>query len=63
MVLEERDPLFTFKVLRQGRLVYCRDPNRITDVIERVSRAYAELYPRHKMALQETVAEVVADGN
>ncbi len=61
-ILRPDKPLFAFKVIREGKLVYSRNPDRIADVVEIVSRRYAELYPRYRQALEEIFAEVIAGG-
>ncbi|MGB9904452.1 MAG: nucleotidyltransferase domain-containing protein [Desulfotomaculales bacterium] len=61
-LLNPKKPLFAFKVMKEGKLVYCRNRERVTDVLETVSRRYADLYPRYRSALEEIFAEVVAHG-
>ena len=56
-------PIFAFKAISQGKMIYVRDHNRVTDVIELVSRRYAELYPRYRRALEEIFVEVVSGGH
>lgn len=38
-----------------------RNLDRVTDVMEDVSRRYADVYPRYKIALEEILSEVMAD--
>ncbi|MDD4238952.1 MAG: nucleotidyltransferase domain-containing protein [Desulfotomaculaceae bacterium] len=62
VLLELNNPIFCFKVIKEGRLIYIRNIDRITDVMEIVSRRYADLYPRYRRALQVIIDEVIADG-
>gem|GEM_PF-377117 len=62
VLLDPGKPIFVFRVIREGKLVYCRNWDRVTDVMEFVSRRYAELYPRYRAALEEIVAEVITGG-
>jgi len=50
--------IFSFQVIKEGKLIYCRDPDRIADVLENVSRCYAEVYPRYRQALNEIMEEI-----
>ncbi|SHI78330.1 hypothetical protein [Desulfofundulus thermosubterraneus] len=54
--------LFAFRVIKEGKLIYARDMERITDVMEYVSRRYADLYPRYRAALEEIFVGVMAGG-
>jgi hypothetical protein len=63
MLLSPKDPIFSFRVIKEGRLIYASDMNQVTDFMEFVSRQYAEVYPRYKMALQEIIDEVISSGN
>lgn len=58
VVLNPNDVIFCFTVIKDGRLVYCRDIERVTDVMEYVSRHYAEVYPRYRQALDEILEEM-----
>ncbi|MCG0278198.1 MAG: nucleotidyltransferase domain-containing protein [Thermanaeromonas sp.] len=58
VLLDPDKPLFTFHALKKGKLIYCRNMERVTDVIEYVSRRYADLYPRYIRALEEVISEV-----
>jgi predicted nucleotidyltransferase len=58
--LNPEKPIFVFRVIKEGRLIYCRNRDRVTDVIEYVSRRYADLYPRYRTALEEIIGEVMA---
>lgn len=60
LLLDSDNPIFSFRVIKEGRLIYVRNLDRITDVMEQVSRRYAESYPRYKAALQEIIAGVIA---
>lgn len=62
VLLELNNPIFCFKVIKEGRLIYIKTAERIADVMEIVSRHYADLYPRYRRALQEIIEEVIADG-
>lgn len=62
VILNPDKPLFVFKVIREGKLVYSRNKDRVDDVIEYVSRRYADLYPRYRQALEDIFAEVVSGG-
>jgi len=61
-LLNPKRPLFAFKVMKEGKLIYCRNMDRVTDVLESVSRRYADLYPRYRSALEEIFAEVMVHG-
>lgn len=63
VILTTQDPIFSFKVIKEGRLIYAANMDRVTDFMEFVSRQYAEAYPRYKMALQEIIDEVILNGN
>lgn len=63
VLLNPEDPIFSFRVIKEGRLIYAPDMDRVTDFMEFVSRQYAEVYPRYKMALQEIIDEVFSGGN
>lgn len=54
-VLSTRHVLFALPVLRDGLLVYVRDPDALTDFIERVARAYPDLRRRYEQALAEVL--------
>lgn len=56
-VLDPRQPLFSFRPLHEGRLVYVGNEQVLTSFLERVARAYADLYPRHRRAVQEVLEE------
>lgn len=61
--LSPRHPIFSFRVIKEGKLVYVRDMERIRDLMELVSRRYADVYPRYRLALEEIMAEVVSGGS
>jgi len=63
VLLELNNTIFYFKVIKEGCLIYVRNFDRITDIMEYVSRRYAESYPRYRIALQEIVDEVISNGN
>lgn len=48
-------PILAVRIFQQGKLIYCRDRERLGDVIEQASRLYAEVYPRYRRALQEII--------
>lgn len=52
--------IFCFRVIKEGRLIFARNHDRVTDIIEYVSRRYADVYPRYRMALEEILEEVIA---
>lgn len=54
-VLDPAQPFFSFRPLHDGRLVYIGNDRELTDFIERVARAYADLAPRHRRALHEVL--------
>lgn len=63
ILLDLNNSIFCFRVVKEGRLIYAGNPGRIADVVEDVSRRYADSYPRYKAALQEIIAEVMSDGH
>lgn len=63
VLLNPDRPIFAFRVIKEGKLVYCRNMDRITDVVEYVSRCYGELYPRYRNALKEIIDEVMEGGS
>jgi predicted nucleotidyltransferase len=63
VLLDPADPIFSFKVISSGRLVYIRDEERVTDFIELVAQAYREAYPRYRRALREIMDEVRQGGD
>lgn len=63
VILNPDKPLFAFKAISGGRLIYSRNQDRVEDVIEYVSRRYADLYPRYRQALEDIFAEVVSGGH
>ncbi len=54
-VLRPARPLFAFKAVKEGRLLYVRDEAAVLDFVERVSRSHAELAWRHRRAVREVV--------
>jgi predicted nucleotidyltransferase len=46
VVLDAHDPIFSFKVISSGRLVYTGNKERVTDFIEVVAQGYRQAYPR-----------------
>ncbi|WP_034634578.1 nucleotidyltransferase domain-containing protein [Desulfofundulus thermocisternus] len=63
VLVNPEKPLFAFRVIKEGKLIYARNMERITDVMEYVSRRYADLYPRYRAALEEIFAGVMAGGS
>lgn len=63
VLLDSGNTVFSFRVIKEGQLIYAKNMERITDVIEYVSRCYAEVYPRYRSALDEIISEVIFDGN
>lgn len=62
VLINQFKPLFAFKIISEGKLVYVKNLERVTDVIEYVSRRHADLYPRYRLALEEILSEVVSGG-
>ncbi len=56
-VLRPEEVLFAFKVIREGKLVYCRSEEVVGDFMERVARAHHDLGYRHRHALQEALGQ------
>lgn len=54
-VLDPDRPLFSFRPLCEGRLVYVGHEEVLTDFIEQVARRYSELYPRYRQAVKEVL--------
>lgn len=54
-VLDPDQPLFSFRPIHEGQLVYVGNDQVLTDFIERVARAYADLAPRYRRALREVL--------
>lgn len=44
--------IIAFNILRNGLPVLVKDENTVTDLIEKVSLKYKEVYPRYKKALE-----------
>ncbi len=63
VLLNLGNPIFSFRIIKKGRLIYVRDLDRVQDVMEQVSRRYADVYPRYRIALDEILDEVVTGGN
>ncbi len=58
VILNEYDSIFSFKVIKKGKLIYVTNHAKVTDFIEKISRKYAEDYPRYKEALNLLVGGV-----
>lgn len=52
IILNDSSAIFAYKVISQGRLIYARDYEAVTDFKEIVSRQRAENYPRYRRALE-----------
>lgn len=63
VMLDLKNSIFSFRVIKEGCLIYTRNPDRIADVMEDVCKRYADSYPRYKAALQEIIDEVMSDGH
>ncbi len=63
LTMNSNNIIFCFRVIKEGRLIYARNIDRIQDFMEHVSRRYAEVYPRYKQALEEIIEEVISPGN
>jgi len=61
-ILDLNNIIFCFRVIKEGNLIYAKNMERVTDVMEYVSRRYAEVYPRYRAALEEIIDEVVNHG-
>lgn len=57
VILKSSEAIFSFRVIRNGTLIYNRDNTVVTDFIEKVSQKYREVYPRYKKALEMIVSE------
>ncbi|KXG78367.1 hypothetical protein AN618_04330 [Fervidicola ferrireducens] len=44
--------ILAFEILRYGIPIFIKDEDVVSDVIEHVSRKYADVYPRYKKALE-----------
>lgn len=62
VLLDPGNTIFCFRVIKEGQLIYTKNIGRVTDVIEYVSRCYAEVYPRYRDALEEIISEVISGG-
>lgn len=60
VIIDPDKPVFGYQILRDGVLIYNRNRERVTDVLEMVSRRAADVYPRYRAALEEILAGVVA---
>ncbi len=59
-VLSPEDTIFAFRVISEGRLIYHKDYEYVTDLIEHVSRRYADIYPRYKKALEQIMNDLAS---
>ncbi|MCF6095679.1 nucleotidyltransferase domain-containing protein [Thermovorax subterraneus] len=44
--------ILAFEILRHGIPIFIKDDDVVSDLIEKVSRKYADVYPRYKKALE-----------
>ncbi len=54
-----QSPIFSYRIIKDGCLIYVKNMDRITDIIEDVSRRYSEVYPRYRAALEDILSEVI----
>lgn len=55
VILNYVSAIFAYRVITEGRLIYARDYEAVTDFMEKVSRQRAENYPRYRQALEVIV--------
>ncbi len=55
IVVNSLPSIFAFRVIKDGHLFYQEDPEVVTELIEQVSRRYAEDYSRYRSALRLVV--------
>lgn len=51
----EDSPLFVVPAVRSGKLVFARDMDAVTDLLERAALRYRDAAPRHRQALREVL--------
>jgi len=56
VILRPEEVIFSFRVIREGRLVYGRDREALWDFVERVARRYPDAAYRHRRALEEVLS-------
>jgi predicted nucleotidyltransferase len=44
--------ILAFKIFRHGIPVYISDNDKVTDLIEQISRKHSDIYPRYRRALE-----------
>ncbi|MDI3481638.1 MAG: uncharacterized protein PWQ97_1293 [Tepidanaerobacteraceae bacterium] len=44
--------ILAFKIFRHGIPVYISDNDKVTDLIEQISRKHSDIYPRYRKALE-----------
>lgn len=44
--------ILAFKIFRHGIPVYISDNDKVTDLMEQISRIYSDIYPRYRKALE-----------
>ncbi len=59
VILEPEKLIFSYQVLREAVLIYDRNHERVTDVVEIITRRAADVYPRYRAALEDILAGVV----
>lgn len=47
------ETIFAYRIISEGTLIYVSDQNRMRDLVEQVSREYAEKGYRYRKALEE----------
>jgi len=52
VVLNALPNILAFRIIKNGKLIYCNDPGTVGDFIEKVSRQYGENYPRYREAVR-----------
>ncbi len=57
VILKSSEAIFSFRVIRNGTLIYNRDNTVVTDFIENISQKYRKVYPRYNKALEMIVSE------
>jgi len=57
VILKSSEAIFSFRVIRNGTLIYNRDNTVVTDFIEKVSQKYRKVYPRYNKALEMIISE------
>jgi len=50
--IRDINTILAFKIFRHGVPVYISDNDKVTDLMEQVSRVYSDIYPRYRKALE-----------